>query len=113
MSREYKHYLEDILTAIERIQSYLKDVQKEGFLNSNLRVDATLHNLEIIGEAAKSIPNAIRERHPEIEWRKITGLRDIVAHEYFGIDLEIIWDIVQNKLPELDLQIAAILKEVE
>jgi uncharacterized protein with HEPN domain len=67
--------------------------------------------LEVIGEAIKKVPSKIRSKYPEVEWKRIAGLRDILIHEYFGIDMDIIWDIVQNKLPELEKQINQILSE--
>lgn len=67
--------------------------------------DAVMHNLMIIGEASNHISDATQQQMPSIEWRKITGLRNIIAHEYFGIDTDIIWDVVQNKVPELLLQL--------
>jgi uncharacterized protein with HEPN domain len=67
-----------------------------------MRIDAVVRNLEIIGEAAKMIPDSIRVQYPNIEWKKISGLRDILAHHYFEVDLDIVWDIIQNKLPELE-----------
>lgn len=70
-----------------------------------------MRNLEIIGEAAKNIPNHIREKYPEIEWKKIAGLRDVLAHEYFGIDLEVVWDIVKSKLPVFKNQVNRILNK--
>jgi uncharacterized protein with HEPN domain len=72
--------------------------------------DAVVRNLEIIGEAAKNIPQAARQQYPEIEWRKISGMRDLMAHEYFGIDNEILWDVVINKIPDLRMKIDRILE---
>jgi len=74
--------------------------------------DAVMRNLQIIGEAVKQFPMEIRERYPKVAWKKIAGLRDIVTHEYFGIDDDIIWDVVHKKVPELKSEVEAIVKEV-
>jgi len=113
MPRDYKLYLEDILDAIQKIEEYVQGLTFQEFRESSLRVDAVLYNLEIIGEAVKHIPESIRVEHPYIEWRKIAGLRDIIAHEYFGISLGIIWDVLENKLPDLRVQIASMLTVLE
>lgn len=105
MSRDYKVYLEDILEAIGKIRSYTAGMSADSFAADNKTLDAVLRNLEVIGEAVKRIPDAICAQHEEVEWKKIAGLRDILIHQYFGIDAEIIWDVVQNKLPELERQI--------
>jgi len=76
-----------------------------------LVIDGVVRNLEIVGEAAKNIPANIKDGYPDVEWKKIAGLRDILAHEYFGVDLEILWDIVENKLPDLKKQISRLLKK--
>jgi len=98
MPREYKSYINDILNAIRKIEKYTKELSFDEFTNDELIQDAVIRNLEIIGEAVKNIPKNIRNKISEIEWKKIIGLRDIVIHAYFGIDEEIIWDIIKNKL---------------
>ena len=110
MRRDIKLYLEDILDAIEKINAYMEGISFEQLRQQGMLLDAVLHNLKIIGEAAKHVPNDLRARYPQVEWRKIAGLRDIVAHEYFGISLEIVWDILQNKLPELHIQVKKMLE---
>ena len=74
-------------------------------------IDATVRNFEIIGEAVKRIPESIKKEHSDIEWKKIAGLRDILIHEYFGVDPEVVWDIIKNKLPEFKLKISKILEK--
>ena len=103
--RDYKLYLDDILEAIKRIERYTKGLTFEKLKKNSLILDGVIRNLEVIGEAAKNIPSYVKEKYPQIEWKKIAGLRDVLAHEYFGIDLAIVWDILKNKLPILKKQI--------
>ena len=98
MPRDYKLYLRDLLEASERIQEYTKNMSLNDFERSNITIDAVVHNLEVIGEAARKLPLEIKARSPEIEWPKIVALRNILAHEYFGVNTQIVWDVVQNKL---------------
>ena len=111
MPRDIKLYLEDILVAIEKINAYTDGTTFDQISQRGILLDAVLHNLEIIGEAAKHMPDDLRLNYPQIEWRKIAGFRDVVVHEYFGISLEIVWDILKNKLPELHQQIIKLLDE--
>lgn len=109
MSREYKVYLQDIISSIEKIESYTNGVDFEKFKATELIVDGVVRNLEIIGEAAKNVPAEIKTKHLTVEWKKLAGLRDILIHAYFGVDVEILWDIIQNKLAGLKKELLAIL----
>jgi len=110
MPRDFETYLEDICEAIQKIQAYTAEMTQEEFEQDPKTVDAVLRNLEVMGEAAKGVPETTRSEHPEVEWRKITGLRDLIIHRYFGIDLEVVWDTLQNKLPALLDKVCHILK---
>ncbi len=108
MKRKYELYLDDILEAIERIKEYTADMAFEDFKNNKITIDATLRNLEIIGEAATQVPKEVQEENKEIPWRDIKDFRIVVAHKYWKINLERIWDILENKLDELHEQISKI-----
>lgn len=114
MPRDAKQYLEDILQAIRDIEQYIANAKDfDEFSSSAMRVHAILYNLEIIGEAAKNVPAAVKKKYSYVEWRKMAGLRDIVAHEYFGVSLQIIWGVIQNNLPVVKEQIEGVLSEIE
>jgi uncharacterized protein with HEPN domain len=101
MSRDYRPFLDDIRRACEKTVRYSAGQTFEEFVADEKTFDAVLRNLAIIGEAVKQIPQEYRELHPTIEWRKIARFRDVVIHHYFAVDEQIVWDIVQNKVPEL------------
>jgi uncharacterized protein with HEPN domain len=109
--RKFIHFLNDILTSSEKVIILTKDKSYEEFIKDWVVIDATIRNLEIIGEAVKKLPTNLKKRYSHIEWRKIAGLRDILIHEYFGINYKILWDIVKNKIPNLKEQIEKIIKE--
>jgi uncharacterized protein with HEPN domain len=99
-------FLDDIIEACDKISRYVSSFTIEQFRGDEKTIDAVVRNLEVIGEAAKKIPDEMRARIA-VDWKKIAGLRDVLIHEYFGIDLEIIWDIVENKIPTLRREVSA------
>ncbi len=100
----------DIVEACSRIQLYVADLDEAGFRGDRKTFDAVVRNLEIIGEAAKQVPDATRAMAPNVEWRRIAGLRDILIHAYFGVDETIIWDLVEHKVPRLLSDVTALLQ---
>ena len=112
MLRDYKLYLEDILESIETINSYIEGMDLDSFANDRKTVDAVVKNLEIIGEAARSLPNDLRATYSDIEWPRIIALRNILVHDYPSINLRIIWSITKNNLPVLEERVKKIIDEV-
>jgi len=104
-------FLEDILRSIEKIERYTGGLDYRGFRSDEKSTDAVIRNLEIIGEVSKNIPSTVKNKFPQVPWKRMMGLRNIVIHEYFGVDLKIIWEIANKNLPEVKPLIEQILKE--
>ena len=102
MPRDIRLYLDDILEAIRAIREYTSGMTYDSFAADRKTLDAVVRNPEIIGEAARSLPEEIKDKGGEIEWKKIIGLKNLLVHEYFGISKPVVWDIVQNKLDLLE-----------
>ncbi len=108
--RDYIHYLEDILSSMEKVQEYIGEQTFSEFVKDDKTVDAVIRNFEIIGEASKNIPADIKNKYPNIPWEEMYRLRNKANHEYFGIDYEIIWEIIKKHLPQNKKDIELMLK---
>ena len=108
MSRDSRLYLDDILEAAKAIKSYLEGVSRKSLDSDGRTRDAVIRNLEVIGEAIKQIPSALTERRPEVDWSGFARMKNILLHQYFGVDLDIIWSAVTTELPGLEAAARAI-----
>ena len=107
--RDPRFFLADILEAIEKIERYTRGLTREELWEDDLVADAVVRNLEIIGEAARHVPDDLRAAHPEIDWRRVVGLRNVVVHEYFAVDLDVVWVVIKKHLPQLKQVVRAML----
>ncbi|PIP48888.1 MAG: DUF86 domain-containing protein [Chloroflexi bacterium CG07_land_8_20_14_0_80_45_17] len=108
--RDYMLFIEDIVTCIEKIERYTGNVSFEEFGRNDMAVDAVIRNLEIIGEAIKKIPEEIKKKHANVEWKEAAGFRNVLIHDYFGIDVEAVWDTIRNNIPSFKRQIVKVLE---
>ncbi len=108
--KDYRLYLIHIGECIERIESYVSD-GKGVFLNTPLIQDGVLHNLQTLAESTKNLPDHIKASHPEIDWRRVVGFRNVLVHDYLGVDIERVWLIIEKDLPGLKRAIEEMIKE--
>ncbi len=113
MSFEPLEYLRHILIEADYLVEQCDSLSKEQLLANETLRRAFVRSLEVIGEAAKKVPDTFREQHPEVEWRAMAGMRDRLVHGYFGVDYELVWDVVKNKVPVLREQIGHILRDAD
>lgn len=111
--RTNKDYLFDIKEAISRITNYIGNMNYEEFLKDEKTQDAIVRNIEIIGEAAKNLTKEFKNKYEKIEWKGIAGMRDKIIHFYFGVNWDIVWKVIKDKLPTLKEKIEIIIKEIE
>jgi len=109
MKRDIRVYLDDILESIGKIQNYTENISEEQFKKNDQLHDAVLRRFAIIGEAIKHVPEDFKKDHQEIPWRDISGMRDVLIHEYFGVRLERVWNTIKDDLPELKEKIKRLL----
>ncbi len=108
--RKPEVYLQDIAESIEYIEKFLNGISEDEFYKNVEKQDAVLRRLEIIGEAVKNLPHEIRENHPDIPWRQIAGMRDIIIHEYFGVTLEMVWIVATEDILDLKTKVEKIIE---
>lgn len=109
MSRSVLLYLRDIRDHCAEISEHVHGLSYEDFFADRRTYKAVVYSLLVIGEAAKHVPEDVRARHPEVPWRRIAGMRDVIAHGYFALDDRVVWDVVQHEVPALRIQVEAIL----
>lgn len=109
MKKDPKIFLTHIIESIKEIEKNTDNLSEDKFLSSTIIQDAVVRRLEIIGEATKNIPESFRDKHHDIPWKKLAGMRDVLIHEYFGVDLILVWKIINKDIPKLKKQIAELL----
>ncbi|MCG3163905.1 MAG: hypothetical protein JMDDDDMK_05363 [Acidobacteria bacterium] len=112
MKRDDSVYLRHVLDAIAKIETYLRDVDEQTFLNQSLLQDGAIRQIEIIGEAVKQLSSGLREQHPQLPWQDIAGMRDKLIHQYFGVDLDKVWVTVVRDIPVLKQEVTEILSNL-
>ena len=113
MKRDIRLYLDDIIDAIGKIEKFTEGMNFDQFQDDEKTIDAVIRKLEIIGEASKNIPQDMRARYTDIPWKEMAGMRDKLAHEYFGVRLDVIWSTIKSRLPQLKLLMQVVLKELD
>jgi hypothetical protein len=106
-------YVDDILEAIEKVENYVNDFSFEQFSRDTKTVDALVRNFEVIGEATKRIPAETKDKHPEIPWKMMAGTRDKLIHEYFGVNVQVLWKAVKEDLPPLKRSIKLLIQKLD
>lgn len=113
MGKDPKAFLNHILQSIDLIERYTSGRTEEDFLSSVELQDRVIRRLEIIGEAVKNLPEVLRANHPDINWREVAGMRDVLIHQYFDVDLELTWEVVQVDIPKLKMAVGLMKEDLD
>lgn len=108
--RNWKLRITDIIEAIEKIHSYVEGMTLDQFVDDPKTIDAVIRNITVIGEAARNVPQDVVDQNPSLPWREMRDIRNVVVHEYFGVDNNVVWDTLQNNLPPLLPELKRLIK---
>jgi uncharacterized protein with HEPN domain len=111
MKDEFRDYLQDILNEITSVEEFVAGLDYKGFAPDKKTANAVIRSLEVIGEASKNIPKSVKQRHKDIPWKEMSGMRDKLIHGYFGVDLEVVWVVATEELPLLKKRIKQVIEE--
>jgi len=110
--RDYGDFVQDILDSINDVENFIDGMEFEDFINDKKTIYSVVRGIEIIGEAAKNVPEQIRKKYPDVPWKQMAGMRDKLIHEYFGVDLEILWETAKDDLPHLKTAVSKVFEDM-
>jgi uncharacterized protein with HEPN domain len=108
-NRDYVFFLQDILDSIDKIERFTGDLTFDEFKEDEMAIDAVIRNFEVIGEAVGNIPDELKQKYPEVEWKEAVGFRNVMIHEYFGVDTETVWETIESNLPTFKKKISKVI----
>jgi len=113
MKRNYRLFIKDIIAAMESIEGFVEGMSFEELMQDDKTASAVIRKFEIVGEATKCLPDELKEEHPEIQWKRMAGMRDRLIHAYFGVDYKLVWEAIKAEVPSMKLKLQEILTELE
>jgi len=113
MKRDYRLFIKDIIAAMESIEGFVEGMSFEELMQDDKTASAVIRKFEIVGDATKRLPDELKENHPEIQWKRMAGMRDRLIHAYFGVDYKLVWEAIKAEIPGMKLKLQEVLTELE